>query len=171
MRLFLALSSLVLLTGCLSAVQKSYLDGADAFLAGNYELAKNKLQKCAASRFPQCNYILGNISLKQGRTSDAIAYLQKDAAKGHKESQGFLALAIYKAYLDAKTNNKTPGKEADLSEAIAWIWVARKQGLDDSSNLFSTLTFELADQLNTSPGLVPGLMVEKLEEFEMKYLP
>ena len=166
----LILSAMVI-GGCASSVQQSYLNGSDAYLAGNYALAKQELQECASAKFRQCNYILGRMAYDQNETQKAIQHFKKDAELGHKESQAFLALSIYASYLDYQSKNQTPPKEIDLSDAISWIWVAKKQGFNDSENLFSTLNVALAQERDIAPDAVPSLMLEKLKSYEELYIP
>ncbi|HGH6016562.1 TPA: hypothetical protein AB5H59_003626 [Vibrio mimicus] len=167
--LVLILSTLVI-GGCASSVQQSYLDGSDAYLAGDYELARQELQECATAKFRQCNYILGRIAYAPKDMQEAIKHFKKDAELGHKESQAFLALSLYMSYLDYQSTNQIPPKDIDLSEAISWIWVAKKQGYNDSANLFSTLNFALAKERGIEPDAVPILMLEKLKSYEELYI-
>ena len=171
MKPVLVIAMLIFLSGCVTTPeQQSYLDGSDAYLAKDYDLAKEKIQYCASKNHYQCNYILGMVTLKKDGPYQSIPYFKKEAVVGNKEAQALLSIAIYRTYMEFKSSNKPTPQDIDLSEAIGWIWVAKKQGYTGANDLLSDLTFQHASDLNTDPNLLIASLMPKLEQYEKNYI-
>ncbi len=170
MKPFAILATCILIVGCTSVSEKTYLSGSEAYAEGDYVLAKQKLTQCAEEEFLQCNYMLGKIAYEQDGPKAAIPYFKRDAEKGSKEAQAQLALSIYDVYSQFKSSNQKVPSDIDLSEAIAWISVAGKQGFTDTDNIYEKLVTSFAQEKKLPPSVVPALILEKISEYQRKYV-